>query len=98
MAIREDGARLDLAATRVWGGRFERALFDIWVLTLMLVQILSTPSLLHMQCVREKRRHYEEGVRKVKHTTFVPLTLVFSATGDQGKTAHRNKTTWPHGG
>ena len=30
-AIREDGARLDVAANGVWGGRFERAFFDIRV-------------------------------------------------------------------
>ncbi len=28
-AIREDGARVDIAASGFWGGRFERAVFDV---------------------------------------------------------------------
>ena len=69
-AIKEDGAGLDINASGVLGGRFERALFDIGWLILMLVQILSTPSLLRMQCMREKRRHYEyeERVRAESKT------------------------------
>ncbi|XP_065181984.1 uncharacterized protein LOC135812597 [Sycon ciliatum] len=85
-AIREDGARLDVAASGVWGGRFERAFFDIRVFNphARSNSVHSIPAA-YAKHEREKRRHYEERVREVEHATFVPL--VFSATGGQGKAA-----------
>ena len=76
----------DWTLLRVWCGvvGVSELCLIFGCLTLMLVQILSTLSLLNMQYMRVKRRDHEERVRKVKHATFVPL--VFSATG-RGKTA-----------
>ena len=64
-----------------WSGGLSGLCLIFGCLTLMLVQILSTPSLLE----REKRRHYEEQVHDVERAAFVPL--VFIAPGGQGNTA-----------
>ena len=70
--IREDGARLDIAASGVWGGQFERALFDI--------QVFKHHA--YSNSVHSLHAWYAMHEREA---TFVPL--VFSAAGGQGKTA-----------
>ena len=44
-----------------------------------------TPEAVYKRYEKEKRRSYEERVRKVEHGAFTPL--VFSATGAMGKAA-----------
>ena len=85
-AITEDGARLDIAANGVWGGRFERTMFDVRVFNphVRSNQVHSIPST-YVRHEREKRRQYEERVLEVEHASFVPL--VFSASGGMGKAA-----------
>ena len=76
----QDGARLDIAANGVWGGRFERTYFDVRVFN------PHAPSNRHTQmsaCYRKheraKKRAYEQRIREVEHASFTPLVL--SATG-----------------
>ena len=79
-ANRQDGARLDIAASGFWGGTFERTFFDFRVFN------PHAPSNRHTQlssCYRKheqvKKRAYEQRIREVEHTSFTPL--VISATG-----------------
>ena len=85
-AISDDGARLDVAASGVWGNRFERTFVDIRVFN-PLAQSNQAQSLTatYTKHEKEKRRHYEERVREVERASFLPL--VFSASGGQGKAA-----------
>ena len=86
-AISGDGARLDIAANGFWGGRFERAYFD--------VRIFNThaPSN-RQQCLASTyRKHerikigaYEQRVREVEHGSFTPLDM--SLTGGCGNAAN----------
>ena len=77
------GARLDIAANRFWGGRFERSFFDVRVFN------PHAPSNRRPRCYRkhklEKKRHYEQRVREVEHSSFTPLVL--SATGSMANEA-----------
>eukprot|EP00117_Sycon_ciliatum_P016660 scpid78988/ scgid15991/ len=83
-AIREDGARLDVAASGVWGGRFKRAYFDVPVFNpLASSNQAHSLSATYAKHEGEKRRQYEERVREIEHAVFVPL--VFSATGLEGR-------------
>ena len=83
-AISDDGARLDVAASGVWGNWFERTFVDIRVFN-PLAQSNQAQSLTatYTKHEKEKRRHYEERVREVERASFLPL--VFSASGGQGK-------------
>lgn len=82
----DDGARLDLAASGVWGGRFERAFFDVRVINPL---ARSNQSLPPASCYRrheaDKRRKYLQRVVEVEHASFVPF--VVSATGGLGPSA-----------
>ena len=82
----QDGVRLDIAANGFWGGRFERTFFDVRVFN------PHAPSNRHPRlssCYRkhelEKKRMYEQRVRKVEHASFTPLVL--SATGGMANEA-----------
>ena len=82
----QDGARLDLSANAVWGGRSEKTFFDVRVFN---PHAPSNKSLAPPACYRkherEKKRAYEQRVREVEHSTFTPL--VFSATGGMASEA-----------
>ena len=86
-AITEDGARLDIAANGFWGGRYERAYFDVRVFN------PHAPSN-RQQCLastyrkheRIKIRAYEQRVREVEHGSFTPL--VMSLSGGCGNAAN----------
>ena len=74
-----------MAASGVWGGRFERALLDIRVFkpharSNRQQSITAT----YWKHEAEKRRAYEERVREVEHTS---SPIVFSASGGYGKSA-----------
>ena len=84
-AIVSDGARLDVAADGFWGGRYERAFFDIRVFN-PLAQSNSQPI---SSCYRKhenmKKRAYEQRIREIEHGSFTPLVL--SLTGGMGPAA-----------
>ena len=79
-----DGARLDIAANGLWGGRFERTYLDVRVFNPHAPTNRNTSI---TNCYRkheaEKKRIYEQRILEVEHSTFTPL--VFSATGGMAK-------------
>ena len=68
----QDGARLDIAASGFWGGRFERTFFDVRVFN------PHAPSNHHPRCYRRhelvKKRQYEQRVREVEHASLLLLS------------------------
>ena len=82
-ATTEDHARLDVAASGFWGGRFEMAFFDVRGFN---PYAPSNRTLQTAACYRqheqEKRSNYKERIREVEHASFVPLVL--SSTGVAG--------------
>ena len=82
----EDNSRLDIAASGFWGGRFERAFFDVRVIN-PFAPSNRTPQMTscYRRHEREKRRKYDQRVREVEHASFVPL--VMSCTGGAGPSA-----------
>ena len=82
----QTGARLDISANGVWGGRFEKTFFDMRVFNPHAPSNKSqTPSACYRKHEREKKRVYEQRIREVEHSSFTPL--VFSATGGMGREA-----------
>ena len=82
----QDGARLDVSANGVWGGRFEKTYFDVRVFNpYALSNKKQTPSACYRKHKREKKRAYDQRVREVEHSSFTPL--VSSATGGIGREA-----------
>ena len=82
---KQDGARLDIVANG-WGGAYERAFFDVRVFNPF------APSNRHSSMASSyrhheslKKRHYEQRIREVEHSSFTPL--VFSLTGGLGPAA-----------
>ena len=85
-ANRQDGARLDISANGIWGGRFQKTYFDVRVLNPHAPTNRNQgPSGMYRTHEREKKRTYEQRVREVEHSTFTPLVL--SATGGMGNEA-----------
>lgn len=84
-SITTDGARLDVAANGFWGGRHERAYFDIRVFN-PFAQSNRQPI---PSCYRKhesvKKRAYDQRVREIEHGSFTPLVL--SLTGGMGASA-----------
>ena len=77
----QDGARLDLSANGVWGGRYEKTFFDVRVFNPIAPSNRGqTPAAAYRKHEREKKRAYEQRVREVEHSSFTPLVL--SASGD----------------
>eukprot|EP00117_Sycon_ciliatum_P023821 scpid87934/ scgid20159/ len=85
-AISADGARLDVAASGIWGGRFEKTFLDIRVFNphARSNRQQSLPAT-YRKHEAEKRRSYEERIREIEHASFVPVVL--SASGGFGKAA-----------
>ena len=81
-----DGARLDITANGLWGGRFERAFFDVRVFN---PYAPTNRRLQSATCYRHhenaKKRSYDQRVREIEHASFVPLVL--SVTGGLGRIA-----------
>ena len=79
----DPNARLDIVAGGVWGGRFERAYFDVCVFNAF-AQLNADKSLASCYEFHERRKvaKYGERVREVEHSSFVPL--VFSSSGGAG--------------
>ena len=84
-AITTEGARLDVAANGFWGGRHERAFFDIRVFN----PLAQSNNQQLTSCYRKheniKKRAYEQRVREVEHGHFTPVVL--SLTGGMGPAA-----------
>ena len=85
-ASTEDNARLDVAANGFWGGRFDKAFFDVRVFNPHAVSnrtpLIASSYRRHEQ---EKRRVYEQRVREIEHATFAPF--VMASTGGLGPCA-----------
>ena len=85
-ASTEDQARLDVAASGVWGGRFERVYLEVRVFNPFAPSNRSSSLAARYQShEREKRRRYGQRVQEVERASFVPV--VFSATGGAGRAA-----------
>ena len=84
-ANRQDGARLDISANGVWGGRFEKTYFDVRVLNPLAPTNSHGSAGMYRVHERERKRVYEQRVREVEHSSFTPLVL--SATGGMGNEA-----------
>ena len=82
----DDGARLDIAANGFWGGRLERAYFDVRIFNPHAPsnrqQTLTSTYRSHE---RAKIRAYEQRIREVEHSSFTPL--IMSLTGGAGPAA-----------
>ena len=81
----DEGARLDVAASGFWGGRFERAFFDVRVFNPHAPSNRQPLPTCYRKHENIKKRAYEPRVREVEHGFFTPL--VFSSTGGMGKAA-----------
>ena len=78
-----DGARLDISANGVWGGRSEKTYFDVRIFNPYAPSNKNMiPSACYKQHEREKKRAYEQRVREIEHSSFTPLVL--AATGGLG--------------
>ena len=85
-ASTEDNVRLDIAANGFWGGRFERAFFDVRVFNPYAPSNQNTQmATTYRHHEHEKRLKYEERIREVEHSSFVPFVL--SCTGGAGPCA-----------
>ena len=86
--ITGDNARLDVAASGFWGGRFEQTFFDVRVFNPHAPSYRSSqPAATYGRHEREKRLHSEQRVQllEVEHASFVPF--VMSCTGGAGPCA-----------
>ena len=69
-----DGARLDVAANGFWGGRHERAFFDIRVFNPLAKSNSHSISSCYRKHENIKRRAYGQRIREIEHGCF---TLFF---------------------
>ena len=84
-AITDDGARLDIAVNGFWGGRHERAFFDVRIFNPHAPSNRQPISTCYRKHENLKKRSYEQRVREIEHGSFSPLVL--SATGGLGNAA-----------
>ena len=84
-AVTDDGARLDIAASGFWGGRYERAFFDVRIFNPHAPSNRQPISTCYRKHENAKKRAYEQRVREIEHGSFTPLVL--SATGGLGNVA-----------
>ena len=82
----QEGARLDISANGVWGGRFEKTFLDVRVFNpLAPSNRNSSIAACYNKHEREKKRSYERRIREVEHASFTPL--VMSTLGGMGREA-----------
>ena len=82
----QDGARLDISANGVWGGKYEKTYFDVRVFNPHAPSNRNvTLSACYRNHEREKKQAYEQRIREVEHSSFNPLVL--AATGSLGNEA-----------
>lgn len=81
---RDDDARLDISACGLWGGRFQKTYFDVRVFNPNAESYrVSSVASCYKKQEMEKKRKYEERIRRVEQASFTPL--VFSCTGGASK-------------
>ena len=79
----QDGARLDVSANRVWGGRYQKTYFDVRVFNPFAPSNRNQqPAAVFRKHELEKKRAYQQQVQDVEQSSFTPLVL--SATGGMG--------------
>ena len=81
----EDGARLDIAASGFWGGRHDRAFFDVRVFNPHATSNQQPIATCYRKHENSKKRDYEQRVREIERGSFTPLVL--SLTGGLGNAA-----------
>ena len=81
-AITDNAARLDIAADGFWGGRHERAFFDVRIFNPLARSNNQPIQACYRKHENEKKRAYEQRVREIEHGSFTPLVL--SASGGMG--------------
>ena len=82
----QDGARLDVSANGVWGGRFQKTYFDVRVFNPLAPSNRSqAPAAVFRKHELEKKRAYQQRVQDVEQSSFTPLVL--SVTGGMGAEA-----------
>jgi len=82
----QDGARLDVSANGVWGGRFQKTYFDVRVFNPLAPSNRNqAPAAVYRKHELEKKRAYQQRIQEVEHSSFTPLVL--SATGGMGNEA-----------
>ena len=83
-SVSSEGARLDIAVSGFWGGRYKRSFVDVSVFN---PHAPSNRYTSISNCYRRheatKKRAYEQRIREVEHSSFTPL--VFSASGGMGQ-------------
>ena len=79
-AISDDGARLDFAANGFWGGRFERAFFDVRVFNPHAPSNRQPLPACYRKYENLKKRAYEQRVREIERGSFTPLVSLASQT------------------
>ena len=83
----EDGARLDIAANGLWGGKCGRTFLDEEVINPHAPSNHSTnPQGIYTKHENAKKCSYEARICEVKHGSFTPLIL--SSTGGMANEAH----------
>ena len=79
----QDGARLDVSANGVWGGRYQKTYFDVRVFNPLAPSNRNQqPAAVFSKHEREKKRAYQQRVQEVEQSSFTPLVL--SVTGGMG--------------
>ena len=81
----QDGARLDIAASGLWGGRFQRTFVDVRVFNPHAASNRGCQVSAYRKHENTKKRAYERRIREVEHASFTPL--VFSASGGMAREA-----------
>ena len=86
-AIKDDAARLDIAADGFWGDHRERVYSncDVRIFNPLAPSNNQSMSTCYRKHEKMKKRAYEQRIREVEHGSFTPL--VFSATGGMGDAA-----------
>ena len=74
--ITTDGARLDIAASSFWGGRYQRTFLDVRVFNPYApFNRQTTIDKCFQKHEAEKKRAYEQHIWKIEHASFTPLVL-----------------------
>ena len=82
----QDGARLDIAAHGLWGGRFEKTFIDVRIFNPHAPSNQqSSLSACYRKHEKEKKRVYQQRIPEVEHASFTPLVL--SAAGGMANEA-----------
>ncbi len=91
----QDGARLDIAASGFWGGRYEQTFFDVRVFNPLAPSNSNLPlPSCYRKHEKEKKRTYEQRIREIERSTFTPL--VFSASGGMARKPQPFSNGSPH--